>query len=107
MLEKLKGKRTYILAALLVVVVLVPVVFKVQIPEQVFAALAALGVGAVRLALMELSENHGWKTFAAVGIVLVVAVCQSLNVALPYDLIYSLAGVFGLVGIRNAVDKLK
>jgi hypothetical protein len=103
----LKGRKTYIMAGLLAVAVLVPVIFNVQIPEAAYAVLAALGLGAVRSAMADISGNAGWKTYAAVGVVIAVAVCETMGVKLPYDLIYGIAGVLGLVGVRDAVGKLK
>lgn len=102
-----KGKKTYVVAGLLLLAVLVPVLFKVQVPEQVYAILAALGLGAVRLALADVSGNQGWKSYVAVGVVVVVAVLDALGVSLPLDLIYGFAGVLGLVGVRDAVTKIK
>jgi len=103
----LKGKKTFILAGLLLVAVLVPIVLKVPVPEAAYAVLAALGLGAVRLALADLSQNQGWKTYAAVGLVILVAVLETIGVKIPYDLLYGFAGVIGLVGIRDAVGKLE
>lgn len=48
------------------------------------------------------------KTIWAGLIIAIVGVLQAFNVPLPYiEMIYSLAGAFGLYGIRDAIGKNK
>ena len=47
------------------------------------------------------------KTIWAGIVIAGVGVAQVLGYNVPYELIYSLAGAFGLYGIRDAIDSNK
>jgi len=102
------GKKTYILAGLFLVAVLVPVIFTVMIPEWIYGILGALGLGALRLAIADISGNQGWKTYLAAVAVAVISILTALGVALPFDieLVYGVLGALGVAGVRDAVTKL-
>jgi len=102
----LKGKKTFFLAGIFLILVLVPVIFKTQIPEWVYGVLGGLGLATLRAAITELTGNSGWRTYAAAGTVVAIAVCQALGLSLPYEVIYGILGALGIVGVRNAVAKL-
>jgi hypothetical protein len=105
MLDFLKGKKTYIVVGMFTVLAVL-VALNNPIPEYVFALLGALGLGALRLALADVSGNKGWKSFAAAGAVVAIAVLQALGVVLPYEAIYAVLGALGVAGVRDAVGKL-
>jgi len=104
-IEFLKGKKTYIIAVLFLGLVLIPVLTGKMIPEAVFGVLAGLGLGFFRTAIQKISGNKGWKTYVAAGLVAVISIVNGLGMTLPIDIeiIYSLCGVLGIVGIRKAV----
>lgn len=106
-MEFLKGKKTYIAAALFLVAVLVPTIWGVVIPEWVYGVLGAIGLGSIRFALADVSGNQGWKTYLAAVAVAVISVLNGLGVAIPLETIYGVLGVFGVAGIRDAVKKLE
>lgn len=104
---KLEGKRTYLVAILFLAGVIVPVAFGVIIPEWIFGILGALGLGALRLAISSVNGNKGWKTYVSAVAVAGVSIASGLGVVLPLDIIYGVLGSLGVVGVRDAVDKLK
>ena len=104
-IEWLKGKKTFIIAILFLVFALL-IAFQIAVPEFVYAILAAIGLSTFRLAIAEISGNTGWKTFAAAGIVFVIAILNALGIVLPYDVIYGICAALGIVGVRSAVSKL-
>lgn len=105
MLDWLKGKKTYI-AVVIFAVLAVLVALHNPIPEFVFALLGAAGLGALRLALADVSGNKGYKTWIAIAAVAGIAIAQALGVALPFDAIYAVLGALGIAGVRDAVAKL-
>jgi len=107
MLEFLKGKKTYLLAVLFLAGVLVPVIFKITIPEEVFGILGALGLGAFRAAISKVSGNHGYKTYLAAFAVAIVSIASALGATLPLEIIYGICSVIGVVGVRDAVEHIK
>lgn len=106
-MEFLKGKKTYIIAILFLLAVIVPVAVGVQVPEWVYGVLASLGIVALRAAVADVSGNQGWRTYAAAIVVAGVSIAQALGVPLPLDLIFGICGALGLVGVRAAVEKMK
>lgn len=44
-----------------------------------------------------------WSGIALVGI----GVCNAFGIDLPYEIVYSLAGAFGLYGVRDAISNGK
>jgi len=107
-MDFLKGKKTYVIAGLFVLMIIIPLVAGFVIPEWVYGILASFGLAAVRAGMQEVSGNKGWRTYAAAALVGVVSLGSALGWTwLPVDVIYSLAGVLGIVGIRKAVGKLK
>ena len=56
---------------------------------------------------MKDKEWYKSKTMYAAIAVAIIGVCQALGLELPYDVVYSICGAFGLYGIRDAVGKLK
>lgn len=105
-IEWLKGKKTYFVAGIFLILVLVPLIFTVAIPEWVFGILGGIGLATFRAAISEISGNPGWKTYAAAVCVAVISVCSALGVALPYDVIYGILAALGIVGVRSAVEKI-
>lgn len=106
----LTGKKTYIVAALFLIAMLAPVLFGFTPPEWVWGVLSAAGLAAVRMAIQELNGVHGWKTYAASAAVFVIAMLNASGVAIPpevLDGVYAVFGALGIVGVRNAVEKLK
>ncbi len=54
--------------------------------------------------------NKNWYQSKTIWAGIIIALCgiaQVFDINLPYDVIYSLAGAFGLYGIRDAIDKNK
>ena len=54
--------------------------------------------------------NKDWyksKTIWSAVIIAGVGICQAFGVELPFEVIYSLAGAFGIYGIRDAIDNKK
>jgi len=102
----LQGKRTYIVVALFLAAVIVPIVARVPIPVWVYGILEALGLAAIRAAVAAVSGNQGWKTYAAAGVVALVSIANAVGLALPLDLILSVVGALGIAGVRDAVNKL-
>ena len=110
MFNLLSGKKTYIVLALFVVAVLLWAFNVVEIPEQIWAILVALGFGAVRSALRAIQPNTGYKTYIAVVGAVVISAAQMLGLSVPAEiitLIYTVTGSLGVVGIRDAVNKLQ
>ena len=114
-MEFLQGKKTYIVVGLFVIAGLVFAlnaagVIDLDIPETVWAVIAALGFGAVRSALRAIQPNHGWKTYAAVLATVFISAVDMLGLNIPLEvisLIYTVTGSLGVIGIRDAVNKLK
>jgi len=100
----LNGKKTYIIVALFVVA-FVAAQF-IPIPEYVWGILGALGLGAVRSALQKVSGNAGWKTYLAAISVAVVSVLSALGISLPLEVVYSVLGALGVVGVRDAINDI-
>ena len=106
-MEFLKGKKTYIIVALFAIAVIIPAATDFVIPEWVFGILGALGLGAVRLGIQSVSGNTGWRTYLAAIVVGFVAIADAVGWTwIPVEMIYTLAGALGLVGIRKAVADL-
>ena len=99
----LKGKKTFIVVAVFVVLVALGLVLKVAVPEWVYAILGALGLGGLRAAVTTISGNRGWKTYLAALSVAVVAVLNALGVNLPYETVFMALGALGVVGVRDAL----
>ena len=103
-----KGKKTYIIVAVFVLAMIIPAATGFVVPDYVYGILAALGLGAVRLGMQAISGNKGWKTYAAALIVGLVSLANAVGWTwLPMEMVYSLAAALGVVGIRDAVEKLK
>jgi hypothetical protein len=108
-MEFLKGKRTYIVIAAFVVLAILTF-SGVFIPEWIYGALTALGLGFIRAGIQAVSGNKGWKTYAAAGAVGLISLGDALNIGFIVqnaELIYTLCTAFGVIGVRDAVKKLK
>ena len=106
----LSGKKTYIVLGLFLIAAVAGLAFGVDVPETVWGLLAALGFAAVRSALKAVNGNTGWKTYAAAGITVLISGAELLGLNIPLEvitLIYTVTGSLGIVGIRDAVTKLK
>lgn len=106
-MDFLKGKKTYVLVGLFVVLFILSAVVGLAVPEAVWAILAALGVAAVRSALADISGNNGWKTYVAAVAVVIISLLSELGVALPLEIVYSVLTALGVVGVRDAINKIK
>ena len=102
----LKGKRTYIVAVLFIVGVLVPIIFGISIPDAAYGIASALGMITLRAGIAAVSGNHGWRTYAAAIAVFLITILNAIGVNFPVDIVYTLAGAFGIIGIRKAVEGL-
>lgn len=107
MFDFLQGKKTYIILAAFLVLAVLTMFLSVEVPEEIWPILVALGVGAIRSAMTAISGNKGWKTYLAVVATLVMSVCQYLGIALPFEIIYTILAALGVVGVRDAVKKLE
>jgi len=105
MIEWLKGKKTFIVAGIFLVLVVLFAV-GIVVPEWVFGVLGGLGLATFRAAISEISGNAGWKTYVAAVCVVAISVCNALGLALPFDVIYGILAALGIVGVRDAVSKL-
>lgn len=56
---------------------------------------------------MRLLESWKSKTVQAGFAVFVVTVLMNLGIQLPYELIYSALGAYGVYGVRDAIDKIQ
>ena len=108
-MDFLQGKKTYIVVGLFAVLFMVGLFLPEGqvVPEWVFGILSALGLGAIRLGIQHVSGNTGWKTYLAVIAVVGVSLATALGVALPLEIIYSVCGALGVVGIRDAIGELE
>ena len=109
-MEFLKGKKTYIIVGLFVALFVVQsfVLSDGQVvPEWVFGLLSGVGLAAIRAAFQDVSGNKGWKTYLAAFVVAGVSVANGLGLTLPLDAIYGICSVLGVVGVRDAIKKLK
>jgi len=101
-----KGKRTYLVIGAFTILAVLVLIVGVAVPEYVFAVLAALSLGFLRAGIAELSGNKGWRTYTAVGATIGIAICQALNVVLPFEIIYTVLGALGITGVRKAVSTI-
>ena len=109
-MDWLKGKRTYIIVGLFVLLSVLMQGLAVGIPQWVFGFLEALGLVTIRLAIQAISGNAGWRTYVAALVVGVIALADALGLAwlAPYyDMIYTVLGGLGIMGVRKAVETLK
>lgn len=110
----LEGKRTFIMIGLFLILAIASLFIVGPggvsiVPEWVYAILGAFGFGFLRMAISKLSGNKGWKTYAAVGAVVVISLIQALGVAISPEIfatIYAIFGSLGVVGIRDALADL-
>ena len=79
----------------------------VVLPEFVMPVLAALGLGFYRASIAAVSGNKGWKTYASALVIGALGVLQQFNIVFPYEIVYTITGAFGIVGVRDAHEKLK
>lgn len=56
---------------------------------------------------MKTKEWYKSKTIQAGLAVFVVTVLLQLGINLPYELIYSALGAYGIVGVRTAIDSIQ
>ena len=103
----IKEHKAYVIIGVFAVLAVLVFGVKMVIPEFVFAILGALGVGTIRVVIQTLSKNKGWKTYGAVIATIVIAVLQAIGLVLPYATIYTVLGAVGIVGVADAVEKLK
>jgi len=109
LIDLLKGKKTYLIALVFLVLVAIPLVTGKVIPEQVYGILAGLGLAFFRLAIQKVSENKGWRTYAAAVLTIAISLVTALGVVVPpsiVDMVYGIATVLGIVGVRKAVADL-
>jgi len=107
--EFLNGKKAYLIALLFAVLVLIPVLTGEIVPEKVFAVAGAIGFGFIRLAIQKLSGNKGWRSYAAVVVVVGITVSTSVGLVISpqiLEMIYGGSVVLGIVGARKAVGDL-
>ena len=108
-MDFLKGYKTYIVIGLFVALFVVGLLLPEGqiIPAWAWGILSALGLGAIRAAIQHLSGNAGWKTYAAALVVLGVSVLNLFGVVLPLEIIYTVCGALGLLGVRDAIGELR
>jgi len=108
MLNFLKGKKTYLVAVIFLLLVVLPSVSSVVVPEWVYALLGALGLGAIRAGVQKISGNKGWKTYVAAFAVAVLSVLNALNIKLPLDVevLYGIFSALGIIGVRDAMKEI-
>ena len=110
----LEGKRTFVVIGLFLVLAIASLFIVGPggvsiVPEWIYALLGAIGFGFLRSAISRLSGNKGWKTYAAVGAVVVISLIQALGVVISPEIfttIYAIFGSLGIVGIRDALGDL-
>uniref|UniRef100_A0A6M3X593 Uncharacterized protein n=1 Tax=viral metagenome TaxID=1070528 RepID=A0A6M3X593_9ZZZZ len=113
-MKSLEGKRTFIVIGLFLILAIASLFIVGQggasiVPEWVYTLLGAIGFGFLRSAVTKLSGNKGWKTYAAVGAVVVISLVQAFGVVITPEIfttIYAICGSFGIVGIRDALADL-
>ena len=111
----LEGKKTFITIGLFLILAIASLFITGPggvsiVPEWVYAFLGALGFGFLRNAVAKLSGNKGWKTYAAVGAVVVISIMQAIGVVITpetFTVIYAIAGSLGIIGIRDALSDLQ
>jgi len=106
----LQGKKTYIVLGLFLIAFCLWQFAGIEIPEQIIAILVAFGFGAFRSALRGIQSNQGWKTYIAVIATIVISSVDLLGFNISQEmitLIYTVTGSLGVIGIRDAVSKLK
>ena len=106
MREFLKGKKTYIVAFMVAVVIFLHMI-GIQIPDEVYVILGALGVSGLRAAISKLpTSNKGKKTYITAGITAILSTLDLLKIVnIPneiYGALITLAGVFLRIGIKKA-----
>ena len=106
-MKELFKKKTTWSVVLFLALFAVQAVFKVTVPEWAFGIAGALGFAAFRHALAKVSGNKGWKTYAVVVLTAGISIANAAGVVLPMDIIYTIAGALGLVGLRDAVQTLE
>ena len=102
----LKGKKTIIVMVLFAVLAVVSLLTNIDVPEGVYAILGALGLGFLRAGVTKLSDNAGWKTYVAVVAAIGIGFFQTLGVDLPFEVIYTVLGSLGIVGVRDALKDI-
>jgi len=108
----LQGKKRWIVVGAFAALFLLQLL-SVSLPTSWWIPAVTTFVVAVRAALARLTQVSGgaknWKTYVSFGAVIVCYVCQTLGIALPisYDYIYQFLAGFQMVGIGDAVNKLK
>ena len=107
MIKFLQGKKTFIVVALFVILAVVVLLAKVDMPDGIYAIFAALGLGGLRVGITHLSKNKGWKTYVAVIATAGIGALQLLGIELPFGLtfevIYGGLASLGVVGVRDAL----
>ena len=114
MLKWLEGKKTFIIAGLILlggVLILVTGLDFNEIPEFAWILVNAAGLAVVRDGLNSASkmDNKGWKSYLAAGLLAVLGGLKAIGVDIPPEImngIWVAVDGFGLVGIRDAVNKI-
>lgn len=105
------GKRTYIIAGLIIVgallILLTSLTFS-DVPDFVWLLLNGLGLATIRAGINEVSknDNQGYKSYVAAIAITVLGILKMLGIEFPVEILAALEG-FGVIGIRQALSKIK
>ncbi len=106
----LKGYKTFITFGLFAALAVASLVLKVEVPEGVFAVLAALGFASFRAGVTKISGNSGVKTYAAVLATIGLEGARLFGLNLSPEIVTTIYGVLaslGVVGVRDALKDIR
>ena len=107
---KVLWTKTSIIAIIFLGVFIFTKITGAEVKPWLFGIFSSLGLAAYRLALQKVSGNKGWRSYAAAVIVFGVSFLTAIGVVLPpgiIEIIYSIGGVLGIVGLRGAAADLQ
>jgi len=106
MMNFLKGKKTYIIVGIFLILAIITFTPSISIPIWVFTILGALGLAAYRTGIADISGNKGWRSYTSAVLVAAFSVLQALKINLPFETIYIILSALGFVGVRKAVSDI-